>query len=305
MLDARKRTVLLEALRPPDDFALDRALATTFSLDLTALLVAPLAFSMFDGLMGADLGGDRTDTVESLDPFALLKAIRENAEKILVFCQAGEIALPAKYRRLLGYLESSVVPVTPGGLGVFHPKVWILRFCRSDNASVRYRFLCSSRNLTFDRSWDTLLRLDGELTQRANAFSMNHPLGEFVEALSSLAVAPLVASAKHAVAKLADEIRRVKFELPEGVESLRFHPLGIPGRTAWPFQERIQRLLIVSPFVTDDALRRLGQNGRGDTLISRREELDMVPPSTLDAFGGVHLLNDAAHFETEDEADKE
>ena len=27
-----------------------------------------------------------------------------------------------------------------------------------------YRVLCMSRNMTFDRSWDTLLSLEGELT---------------------------------------------------------------------------------------------------------------------------------------------
>ncbi len=53
----------------------------------------------------------------------------------------------------------------------------------NDDADVRYRFLCLSRNMTFDRAWDTMLCLDGDLTDRGNAFSQNHPLGRFVESL--------------------------------------------------------------------------------------------------------------------------
>ena len=43
MLHPRDRTVLLEALRPPDGYALHSAVGTTYSLDLMALLAAPVA----------------------------------------------------------------------------------------------------------------------------------------------------------------------------------------------------------------------------------------------------------------------
>jgi hypothetical protein len=93
MLEPQSRTALLEALRPPDGFSLSRAIATTFTLDLTALLTAPMAFSLYDGLFdhGQSKAGD--DPVASLDPYALLKAVREHAERTLVFCQAGRITV--------------------------------------------------------------------------------------------------------------------------------------------------------------------------------------------------------------------
>ena len=53
---------------------------------------------------------------------------------------------------------------------------------------VRYRVLCLSRNLTFDRSWDTALVLDGELRNRKYAIHVNHPIGDFFEALPGMAV---------------------------------------------------------------------------------------------------------------------
>ena len=42
MLDPRQRTLLFEALRPPDGYALHSAVGATYSLDLMALLAAPL-----------------------------------------------------------------------------------------------------------------------------------------------------------------------------------------------------------------------------------------------------------------------
>ena len=48
--------------------------------------------------------------------------------------------------------------------GVFHPKFWLLRYLPQDSGGpARYRLLVLSRNLTYDRSWDTMLRLDASL----------------------------------------------------------------------------------------------------------------------------------------------
>jgi hypothetical protein len=48
-----------------------------------------------------------------------------------------------------------------------------------------------SRNLTFDRCWDTVVALDGDLTDRSNAFAANHPLGDFIEALPGMSLRTL------------------------------------------------------------------------------------------------------------------
>src|SRR5919204_4007913 len=119
MLEPGSRQLLLDSLRPPPGSSLDRAVGTTFSLDLHALLTAPLAFALFD-----------TESADGLpDPVALLEAVRRHAERIDIFCQAGQIALPeGQYERVLAYVEESVhqvVPDTPGR--VFHPKIWVLR----------------------------------------------------------------------------------------------------------------------------------------------------------------------------------
>ena len=100
------------------------------------------------------------------DPVALLAALRQHAEKITLFCQAGAIGVPRPDQNLLAYLEGSVIEVQPKRQGgIFHPKVWVLNF-ESEEGPAIYRVLCLSRNLTFARAWDTCLRLEGRLMQR-------------------------------------------------------------------------------------------------------------------------------------------
>ena len=210
MLEPQDRSLMLESLRPPEGFELSHAVGTTFTLDLLALLSAPLAFTMFET---ASEGG-------APDPVALLKAVREYAERITVFCQGGQIFVPPHDQLLYSHLEESVVEVTQKQ-GLFHPKVWAMRFIR-EGARPRYRVLCMSRNLTFDRSWDTVLRLDGELTRRKNAIARNHPLGDFVAELPRLAASRLTRPRRVAIEQIGDELRRVDFELPEHVQDIQF-----------------------------------------------------------------------------------
>src|ERR1039458_4738867 len=191
MLEPNNRQLLRDALRPPAGYALDRAITTTFSLDLMALLAIPVSFTFFQL--------KDQDGPPQVDPLALLEALRRYAGRITVFCQAGQIHVPKNVQLLLGYLENSVYEVQATRGGVFHPKLTVLRYTAQDGSAseetlppVVYRLLCSSRNLTFDRSWDTLLVLDGVLAQhRTNAFARNHSLARFVRELPGLCINPV------------------------------------------------------------------------------------------------------------------
>lgn len=281
----------MEALRPPHGYELDRAVGTTYSLDLLSLLTAPLAFTIFDR--------EEEDGSPTADPLALFESLRRYADRISVFCQAGQISIPAARPLLLGYLEDSVIEVTaPNDKGVFHPKVWALRFV-SEDEPVMYRLLVLSRNLTFDRSWDTILVLEGELSDRKNAYAMNHPLGDFFAALPSLAVHDVPEKATEAVDRVQDELRRVWFEPPEGFESVAFWPLGLSRSRQWPFKGRIDKMLVVSPFASNNLLNRLPGRS-GGVLASRPEALEKLAPATIDAFDRAYVLRQEA--ETEDEA---
>ena len=126
---------------------LDRAVGTSFTLDLEAMLLAPLAFALFD-----------TDQAAS-DPTALLAAIQQNAENIALYCDRAHIYSKPSEQKLFVLLEPSLLPVAAPNGGSFHPKLWALRF-RDADGDVRHRVLVLSRNLTFDTSWDLVARLD-------------------------------------------------------------------------------------------------------------------------------------------------
>ncbi len=280
----------MEALRPPVGYELDRAIGTTFSLDLLALLTAPLSFTIF--------GWEEEDGSPTADPLALFEGLRRYSDRISIFCQAGQIAVPTSSPLLLGYLEGSVIEVTPPTPDrIFHPKVWALRLTSEDGPTM-YRLLVLSRNLSFDRSWDTVLALEGEVSGRKRGSALNRPLGEFFEALPGLAVREAPEHAREAVELVQEEIRRTDFELPAGFSDVRFWPLGLSGRRQWPFGERVDRLLCISPFATKGLLNRLPGRA-GGVLVSRHEELDALDPKTVAAFGQSYVLRQEAELEDE------
>lgn len=293
MLEPHTRQHLLELLRPPSGYVLDEAIGTTFSLDLLALLSAPLAFALFDW--------EDSEGRPTADPLALLQAVRNYADKITIFCQAARIAVPTKSHRLFSYLESSVVEVgSKTTFGVFHPKLWVMRFS-TPGGSVLYRVLCLSRNLTFDQSWDTALVLEGELHEHAGAHAPSVLLADFIAALPDLALRPPAPEVHTRIARLQAELPRVVFQCPPGFDRLSFWPLGhITGQT-WPFERALDRVLVISPFLTEDFLARLLRQSRKVMLISRLEALQKLLPETISAFEAVYVLHPHASAETIDE----
>ena len=218
MLDARARLVYLDQLRPPEGYRLDRAIATTFSLDLLSLLAAPISMVLSQSENGYDI---------LRDPIAVHEALRQTTNRLAVFCQQGHIAAPTQDTRLFSLLEHVVVEVRPPHRkGVFHPKTWVLRF-ESKYKPVLYRVMCLSRNLTFDRSWDTVLTLEGYVEDRQRGFAHNRPLVDFVQALPTLAVGTVPSTIGENIDRLAEELRRVRFEPPADFEDItQFIPLG-------------------------------------------------------------------------------
>ena len=289
MLEPQKRLQLLGSLRPPVGYELDGAIGTTFSLDLLAALTAPLAFTFFSW--------EDSDGRLTKDQHTLLAAVKRSANRIAIFCQAGQISVPSGPNLLHSFLEESVVAVSaPAAMGVFHPKVWVLRYTAKDEP-VHYRMLCLSRNLTFDRSWDTILVLDGKLQNRTNAYARNRPLSEFVGALPGLAVRAAPAHVRKLARTMKAEILTVDFELPEGFQDVGFFPLGLDGTASWPFDGRVDRMLVISPFLSTSCLKRLAELGSDNVLISRIEALQSLAPAQRAQFSRVYCMNPDAHVE--------
>ena len=271
MLAPDSRELLLDALRPPPGHSLDHAVATTFTLDLEFALMVPLAFAGFQ-------------FDEQSDPVEVMQALRGMSGRMDIFCQAGAIHAGKWPSDLVALLESGIHEAAPPRRGhIFHPKIWVLRF-RGPSQELSYRLLVLSRNLTASRSWDTILWLDGQPRHRTSANSKS--LAEFVRALPELAVTPISPGRRELLDALADQLRRVEWELPAGVREVHFHPIGLPDARRFQAEEHFRgyRKLAISPFLGDGALRRFFRTkaGRTAVLVSCGEELNALPSAALE-----------------------
>ena len=300
MLEPGRRRLFLDTLRPPQGYVLDRAVGTTFTLDLMTLLSVPLAFTFSDVQ-------DRDGQIPT-EPLSLLESARRYADRIVVFCHGGQTGVPRAGQTALAFIEQSVVAGFPPRRGqprgVFHPKVWVLRYAvRDDTAdeSIRYRLVCQSRNLTFDASWDTSLVLDGELDEeRVRGYSVNGPLAEFVQSLPALATEPVSNQQEGIITVIADELRRVRFNPPEQLELNRFLSFGL-GRANAKYPDLEHRpLLIVSPYLDGEFLRTLVRRRPRSVLVSRREALLTAPTDAVRAFDEVYAFRPGLERESED-----
>jgi len=281
MLEPDGRAALTEQLRPPSGFHLAQAVATTFTLDLTTALSVPLSFA--------------THRIrESRDPIAILDAVRRAADRIDVFAQAGQVFEPRSNSDLFALLEPMIHPAqAPSPNMLFHPKVWVLEYAHNDARS--YRMLCASRNLTNDRSWDLVVRLDGIAT--GDPTEQSAPLAAFVRALPQMSVQPLPADRLQRIAELADSIAQVEWERPSDVRSVRFHPYGVRGISPVPLNQLLEgkRHGIISPFLTDGGIARIIPPLSEPTVVlARREQLDRLDSRTLERIEAL-VLDDAAN----------
>ena len=281
MLPPDARLVLTDALRPPPGAAFERAVALTFTLDLESALVVPLAFAAHA-------------VQETNDPLTIMESIRGCADRVDIFCQAGHISVPSVSTDLHAFLEKMVHPVRrprPGRL--FHPKLWAVRFWDEANGTYLARLLVLSRNLTPDRSWDACLRLDGTVSTRRQA--SNRPLADLINHAVSLAI-DLPDERRAGVAALVEDLRRVEWELPEGVSELTFHGMGIPGPSRPDFAG--SRHLVITPFCDAEGVTDMAPSA-DVVLVGRQEELDRLPEATLEG-SDVHVVSEMAGLPPED-----
>lgn len=291
MLNTDNRQLLLSSLRPPMGYRFDRGVGTTYTLDLLSLMVAPLALALvdFDGLDSA-----------LRDPLILMESLRRVAGRLTLFCQAGGIYVPAKQNLLFHYLEDRVIEVNKKG-GVFHPKVWVLRYF-AEGLPPLYRLLVLSRNLTFDRSWDLMLQLEGEVDEgRTLGIRSNDPLARFLAELPNLALREVNEEIRSDLSAIEREIRRVRWTTPEPFEGEPvFLPIGIPRHRTLPLDEAYQRLMVISPFLQDRLLQDWAKKGSDHVLISRADSLDDLSDRTLALFKNITVLQDPVDDVPED-----
>ncbi|MBL38360.1 MAG: hypothetical protein CMP07_08115 [Xanthomonadales bacterium] len=293
MLAPDSRTVATEILRPPAGFALEHAAITTYSLDLDVLLALPLAV-----LAQSDQG------IEELlaDPMLTLEALREAGQRLDIFVNETSIAVPHTNRALFAMLEECVHPVRAPNGGAFHPKVWVVRFV-AESGEFMLRIAVVSRNLTYDRSWDTALVTEAQAGSK-KPLEASQALADLLRALPVMAVHGLDDESAGQLQSMAEQAERTAFPAPARFRNpVYFEALGLEGAQdeKWYPWEIGQDLLAIAPFINRTGLDALVSRSTGQrTLISRREALDDLPESTLEAWNEVMVLSDAAIEETEE-----
>lgn len=290
MLTPQTRVMLTDALRPPAGYRVETAVGTSYSLDLTALLLAPLSFALYD---------HAGDDAAAVDPIRLLEAVRRHTRHTSLFCQAGAIHVPSAYRPILTFVEDSVLEVMPPDeRTVFHPKVWAMRFEDPGGARL-HRIVILSRNVTFDRSWDTALVLD----ESEDGAIDGAPAAEFVRRLPALPLREVEPERAAQIDDLAETLGRTRFAPPAPFTDGRLLPIGLGDDTVWPFPEDAHRLLAISPFLTKGALERLAGLSADRVLVSRPETLELIGSRALEGWD-VHVLQRLAEVEPSDDVDE-
>ncbi|MGJ9405476.1 hypothetical protein ACHABQ_04015 [Nesterenkonia aurantiaca] len=282
-LNPQNRILLQDSLQPPPGYRVDLAVGTTYSLDLVSLLAASLSFASHDAAGAAG---------EQSDPVQLLEAVQRCADKTLIFTQAGGIYVPSKYRSVLTFVEDSIHEVVaPNRDGIFHPKIWALRFT-DDDGTLRHRLIILSRNITQDQAWDTALVLD----EMPDSWTEDQPCldaapaAEFLRALPALTTRDLDPDRARQVEDLASTFSQVRLMLPDPFTAGELLPIGLDGTDTWPFSElRATRVLAISPFLSDQAVAALGGMTPGASagsrlLLSSPVSLDMIESRSLEGW---------------------
>ncbi|WFB36955.1 phospholipase D family protein [Kiritimatiellota bacterium B12222] len=276
MLDCkRNRLDYGELLVPPAGYRLERAVGATYSADLNTLLSIPVALVYANTLEKAEERGHHQ----------LLQAIEEISKRVTVYHQKGRLLVPTRFNRLYAFLEDMLKPVTPfDAFTSFHPKTWVLRYV--DEAGEQpdvFRVLVMSRNLTFDRSWDVAVCLEGREVDGPQR--NNSPLCDYLNHLNLLSPFPDAEG-------FIDKLRYIKFDYPEGFRFPQFHPIGFEGHYINPVQSMEgDRAVVLSPFVDDKTLSGLCDRVEEVHLFSRREELLKLKPGVLTRLASCYVVS--------------
>lgn len=268
---AKNRLNYSELLTPPSGYEVDFAIGTTYSLDLEALVGVPLALSL----------SEEMDQTLQEDPIYVLEGLRRSADKFAIFCEAGQIKIPQNQNSIFAMMEDSVFEVALENNQSFHPKVWLLKYQNKEN-EVLYRLLVLTRNLSFDRSWDIAIALEGKRNDIKT--TKNQPLADFLQYLTNFTK---VDEKKKQIKTIISELEFVQFDpAKKYIPDFDFYPLGITGygKAETGIFEKYHQLIVISPFIsrsTISELEELALTNAKKVLITRKTELHKLSEEML------------------------
>jgi len=278
-------------MAPPFGYETVFAVGTTYSLDLDALTGISIALGLSESI----------DSGLKDNPIYLLEALNKTADKVLVFCEGGQIKVPANAHALHILLEKMVFEIVLKNKKSFHPKFWLVKYENADGEAL-YRCLVLSRNLTFDRSWDVAVCLEGKVKIDARlkaGYEKSRPLSDFLQSLLKLAKKNSISPGKKSnLLSLAEEILHVKFEIKDNQFSdYCFYPVGIDGYEIenTGLFNTYHELFAISPFLSDNTIKSFNElaltNPNKNTIITRKSELAKLKPSSVTNFD-IYVMKD-------------
>jgi hypothetical protein len=265
----------LDLLQPPIGYRLAAALGTTFGLSMEALVAALLSMCDADGEELAS------------NPVAATMAITRMSSKVRVLVHPATITGPstnAGSNRFIALLDRLVVEVQPTS-GLFHPKVWAMRFehigVPKDGKPVELgRVLVGSRNLSGSTCFELGATFEGTAADEdADASELG---GDVARALREWLTATNV-QYPEAVWRLPRFIDRLAFDVPNEANALLRMRWQGGGRVplADGLHNRLQRAVVVAPFIQPDFVKHLLNCTETLLIVSIPESLDALPDETI------------------------
>lgn len=289
---SKERHSYSDLLKPPSGYKVDFAVGTTYSLDLEALMGVPIALCLSE---------EMEDTFIQ-NPIAVIEGIRRASDSFMVFCEGGQIKVPHNLNHIYSLMEDSLYEVALSNNKSFHPKVWVIKY--TSEKEDLYRLIVLSRNLTFDRSWDMVVSIEGRAYKEKN--KQNKPLKDFMEFLI-----PYINNEdkKDRLKELISEIEYVHFETNNKYYTdFKFHPIGIKkyDKDSTEIFNTYHNLMIISPFLSKNLvheLNNLALSYAPKTLITRKSEipkLDSYILNEMDVYALKDIIVDGEESLSED-----
>lgn len=263
-----KRINFGKALQPFEGYEMDYALGTSYSLSLEALMFIPITLFF----------GEEFNTSEKVITSEMFEALTKVPDQVQMFCQRGKMIKPNFYHNILAFWEDSIEQIhMDSHLKSFHPKIWLVRYKPFDaRIPIKYKFLCTSRNLTLCRDWDVALHMDGQVKKKK--IKNNQPLFDFINMLNS--------QAKRKVKpEILEEIMHIDFELNEDQLDYAFHPIGFSNykNPLLANNKKHEKLLAISPFVDITTIKAYTKNSKEFFLLSNAFDLNSIDSKHLPA----------------------
>ena len=148
-----------QILKPPSGYKVESAVGTTYSMDLATLVASAISLGLLE---------DTTPEILN-NPICILSALQKISDKVVVFCEAGQIKVPKQASPLSILLDKMIVPVALEydnkikRFPAFHPKTWLVTYSNDQDERL-YRFISPKPESNFGQKLDMAVSLDGHKT---------------------------------------------------------------------------------------------------------------------------------------------